>query len=554
MRRAISCLIVGLVVWSGAAAWANASDSGTVVASDGLTDGVTHEASDTILTIGGGPNPPGNQVSLEKNVLYFQRTLKRLGMEGLKHHILFADNNQDQRDLQYRARQRGDEDLHSLLAEIVGPSNGFYFDYRASSIPGIRGPAETEVIDATIQELSQELKAGDRLILYFTGHGGRPRPARGGRPEPAADKDKAEEKKANPDADNFTHLWQSKQLSAKQWTEMLDKLPANTSVVAVMVQCYSGGFGNLIFKGGDPESGVAEQPRCGFFSTVPDRVAAGCTPNVNEAEYREYSSYFYEAISGETRTGETISQPDFDHDGKTSLLEAHAYTVLTADTIDIPIRTSDTLLRHYSATTGKDGLLTLRSPIEVLLATADPCEKAVIEGLSEQFSLNGSNRGEQVEQAIKQKQDAKRKADEALREPRKTVNDAKAEIGKVVRARWPELAAPWHPEIPQMLAEQSGQLLAAMLEHESYAKMREADVKVKELEAKSERLNLDIVKLERLKYWLETRALAINLSIVGDQKKIEAYQRLIRLESQPFSELPTSETPEPVSDISLSAK
>jgi len=547
MRRAISCLIGGLVVWAAAAAWA--------IASDGVTNEVTSEASDTILTIGGGPNPAGNQVSLEKNVLYFQRALKRLGLEGLEHRILFADNDQDRRDLQYRARQRGAEDLHSLLAEIVGPSGGFYFNYRASSIPGIRGPAQSEVIDETIQELSQELKEGDRLILYFTGHGGRPRPSRG-KPQPATDKDKAEEKdkKENPDAENFTHLWQDKELSAKQWTEMLDKMPTETSVVAVMVQCYSGGFGNLIFKGGDPDSGVAEQPRCGFFSTVPDRVAAGCTPNVDEAEYREYSSYFWEALSGETRTGETVSQPDFDGDGKTTLLEAHAYTVLTADTIDIPIRTSDTLLRHYSATTGKDGLLTMRSPIEVLLASADPNEKAVIEGLSERFSLTGSNRGERVEQAIKQKQDAKRKVDEQLREPRKTISDAKAEIGKMVRVRWPELAAPWHPEIPQMLAEQSDQLLAAMLEHESYAKMREADVKVKELEAKSEQLNLDIVKLERLKYWLETRALAINLSVVGDQKKMEAYQRLIRLESQPFSEPPASVTPEPVSDMSLSAK
>lgn len=546
MRRAFTGLMVGLVVWTSAATRA--------IASEGATDAVAHEASDTILTIGGGPNPAGNQVSLEKNVLYFQRTLKRLGLDGLEHYILFADNDEDQRDLQYRARERGGEDLHALLAEIVGPSHGFSFNYRASSIPGIRGPAQSEVIDATIQKLSQELKEGDRLILYFTGHGGRPRPTRG-RPQPA-EKDKAEakEKKGNPDADNFTHLWQDKEMSAKQWTEMLDKLPAETKLVAVMVQCYSGGFGNLIFKGGDPENGVADQPRCGFFSTVPDRVAAGCTPNVDEAEYREYSSYFWEALSGETRTGETVSRPDFNGDGKTSLLEAHTYTVLTADTIDIPIRTSDTLLRHYSATTGKDGLLTMRSPIEVLLATAGPCEKAVIEGLSERFSLDGSNRGERVEHAIKQKQDAKRKVDEELREPRKTVTDARSEIGKVVRMRWPELAAPWHPEIPQILAEQSDQLLAAMLEHESYAKMREANAKVKELEAKSEQLNFDIVKLERLKYWLETRALAINLPIVGDQKQIEGYQRVIRLESQPFSEPSPSAPQETASDMSLSEK
>ena len=105
-------------------------------------------------------------------------------------------------------------------------------------------------------------------------------------------------------------------------TRHLDKVPAEVPVVVVMVQCYSGGFANLIFRQGDPLKGLARANRCGFYATVETRPAAGCTPDINEENYQEYSSYFWAAMLGATRTGQAVSSCDYNEDGVVSFAEA----------------------------------------------------------------------------------------------------------------------------------------------------------------------------------------------------------------------------------------
>ena len=61
----------------------------------------TAMAGDYFLTIGGGPSPEGNQISLEKNVLFYQRMLAEKRPEGVTHDIYFADGDSPRRDLQY---------------------------------------------------------------------------------------------------------------------------------------------------------------------------------------------------------------------------------------------------------------------------------------------------------------------------------------------------------------------------------------------------------------------------------------------------------------------
>lgn len=535
-------------------------------------------ANDYFLTIGGGPTPTGNQVSLENNVLYFQRTLVQLGLNAQEHLILFADGNNPQRDLQFQNPDRGAEDLHRLMAEIVGPPNGIRFDYRTSDIPGVSGAADPETIQETLNDLSERLKADDRLVLYFTGHGGKERPSRqprGRRPTASMDEeekpadetseeakseeetddsdkeekdasedemqdeksdDKPEDKKQDRKRPSYTgnhmHLWPRKTMTVTAWTEKLDELPSDTPLIAIMVQCYSGGFGNMIFQGGDPKNGMSNHPRCGFFSTVPDRVAAGCTPNINQAEYREYSSYFWEALSGVSRTGEAITPPDFDEDGQTSLLEAHAYTVLHADTIDIPTRTSDYFLIEYSADQGKDDLVTIHSPIETLLAGADPSERAVIEGLSQRFELQSADRGQEVEDAIKAKREEKKKIDGEVRKLIQKVGSKRHDIKTTLQEQWPEITTPWHPQVTILMTEEADTVHTTVVEHEAYEELQSADEELDAARTEQEMLDLEIVKLERLKYWLERRARIVNLPIVADETKLQQFNALLQLETQ----------------------
>ena len=56
------------------------------------------------------------------------------------------------------------------------------------------------------------------------------------------------------------------------------------------------------------------------FDTTP---AAGCTPDINEANYQEYSSYFWAALRGKTRTGEPIFRYHFSFGGVNSSVVLH---------------------------------------------------------------------------------------------------------------------------------------------------------------------------------------------------------------------------------------
>ncbi len=574
-----------------------------VVSSLSMLAGGTLWASDHLLTIGGGPRPESNQISLENNVRYLQRVLERLKISEIHQKILFSDGGDAQTDLQFDA-QRDPEDLRMLLADLIGPATGVNFDYRTSLLPVVDGAADPATIENTLKDFRAQLAGGDRLIVYFTGHGGKARgestssrgpfPRSGNEPgtgspaaarptrmepsdssesksdEPSKPEDSAKPEtvseaetsnkesvsdssktvadseretrpvdRQRPDggnrkpafANNIMHLWKSTDMSVTEWTEKLDELSPDVPVVAVMVQCYSGGFGNFIFKKGNPANGLAEHPRCGFFSTVPDRVAAGCTPNINEADYREYSSYFFEALCGESRTGQSVTSPDYDQDGRTSFLEAHAYTVLTARTIDIPVRTTDIFLRHASKTKGQDGLLTPNSPVDELLKHATVVEKSVIEGLSREFLLTGTDRADDVEKAIRQKRDEKARTDSEVRRRRTTVSSIKREIGAAVKKRWPVMASPWHPETARLISEEADAVRQVIVEHPRYAEMKKELTTIKQLSKESEQKELDVVKLERLKYWLETVALSANLKLMEDTANLASLSRIVELES-----------------------
>ena len=163
---------------------------------------------------------------------------------------------------------------NELVAQVLGQDENLYQEYRAHDIPHLWGPSNPGVDQQVVRHDRQAAHDGDRLVIYYTGHGGR---------------------------GSTLALWNENDMSAKEFAGLLDKLPAKVSVVMVMVQCFSGGYADMIYEGGDPAKGLSERDRCGFFATVSDRVAAGCTSDVDEENYREYSTYFWAALYGQTR-------------------------------------------------------------------------------------------------------------------------------------------------------------------------------------------------------------------------------------------------------------
>ena len=84
---------------------------------------------DYFLTIAGGYSPTANQVSLEKNVLFFQRLLKDQELHSRPQDIFFADGFENGRTLQIK-------DVNSvplpnkLMAEFFGSMRNLGLSYR----------------------------------------------------------------------------------------------------------------------------------------------------------------------------------------------------------------------------------------------------------------------------------------------------------------------------------------------------------------------------------------------------------------------------------------
>ncbi len=203
-------------------------------------------------------------------------------------------------------------------------------------------PSYNEIaLEKNVLYFQRTLQTNDQrpIFFYFTGHGYRnPR---------------------NLD-NNAMILWQEELLSVQQFAASLDQLPQTVPVVAMMSQCYSGSFANFIYQGGDPRRPVALQTRCGFFATIKSRPSVGCTPEVNEADYRDYSSSFFAGLSGPDRTGQRVASANYNRDGRVSYAEAHAFAKVDEQSTDLPVSTLEVWLQEQTGRSQQQ-ILTLTS-------------------------------------------------------------------------------------------------------------------------------------------------------------------------------------------------
>lgn len=464
-------------------------------------------ARDFYLTIGGGHSPESNQASLEKNVLFYQQLLKEQNVPAAQQAVYFASGSPSDKDVQA-------VDLDSvpkanrLMAEFFGTERDLGLLYRNIEVPAVRGATSLENIRRWFSEVGSTLKSGDRLLIYVTAHGDR------------------SDDRQNP-YETSIMLWDDEKLSVSDFVALLDRLPAGVRVVTVMVQCYTGGFARFIYEQADPEKGLAKQNRCGFFATVHDREAAGCTPDVDETTYVEYSTYFWEALGGHTRTGKAIVCPDYDGDGQTSFAEAHAYTMLNADTIDLPLTSSTEFLSVESQFQDEEHpkLLPKDAPYETVLELATLAERAVLEGLSKQLELVGSDR---IAEAGRNGRGARR----ARRRGRDRSASQRAErlrdtIADDLKERWPELSNVLNPGAVELLTTRKDEFIKAVEEHPSYEEYRmQADLAARSPEPQKRR-----AKFERFVRTSQDVILRENLKRMGDEKRLAQYEAIVAAEA-----------------------
>ncbi len=301
------------------------------------------------LVFGGGGAPSYNEIAIEKNVLYFQRTLKALGLAASKPQIYFANGNDGQKTVRFIDPKTDEE------------------TFKAPEIKGVLGSATWPNLQNAIAKIAQSKTPKQPLFFYFTGHGS------------------LNPKNVN---NNAMILWDEQDVSVQDFASQLDRLPAATPIVAVMVQCYAGAFANLIYEKGDPQRPVALQTRCGFFATIKQRPSVGCTPSVDEADYEDYSSSFFAGLSGVNRVGQPVASADYDQDGRVSFREAHAFAKVDEKAEDLPLSTSESWLRERMA--AADVASTMATSLDTVLATARPEQKYVVETIAQEFGFDRS--------------------------------------------------------------------------------------------------------------------------------------------------------------------
>lgn len=298
-----------------------------------------------LLVFGGGGAPSYNEIALEKNVLYFQRTLKTLGFNPSTASIFFANGNNGQATVRYIDDQGRQQ-------------------FKVPQIPNLRGAATLTNLQQWMQQTAHQTP-GKPIFFYFTGHG-------------------------SPNSEDINNnsliLWNEQPLSVRQFSQMLDRLPPQNSVITMMSQCFSGSFANFIYQNGNPKLPIALQTRCGFFATIKTRPSVGCTAAVNEADYRDYSSSFFAGLSGRSRTGQAVASADYSKSGKISFSEAHAFAKVDEESTDLPISTSEAWLQNQASK--KDVEVILGQPIANFRQIARPEQRYVVERLSKIFDFD----------------------------------------------------------------------------------------------------------------------------------------------------------------------
>jgi hypothetical protein len=304
------------------------------------------------LVMAGGGAPAYNEIALEKNVLYFQRSLQAMGLDPAIASTYFANGNDGQATVRYLNASRQQRFKVPEIPHLLG----------ASTVDNFQGWMERTLRAAA--QIPQGSAEARPIFFYFTGHGSHNR---------------------SNENNNAMILWGEQYLSVQKLTEQLDQLPTAVPVVTVMSQCYSGSFANLIYEGGDPDRPVAIQTRCGFFATIKSRPSVGCTPEVNEADYRDYSSSFFAGLSGQSRTGQAVASADYNQDDRVSYAEAHAFAKVDEQTTDLPVSTVEVWLQEK---VGQRRSELLSQPIATILATASPDRKYVVDSFVQKFRFD----------------------------------------------------------------------------------------------------------------------------------------------------------------------
>lgn len=255
-------------------------------------------AGEPLLILSGGGSPPENARNHIENVRWVSSIWKAWGPVW----SLVADGRDPGEET---ARAAPADPVADLVQRLV-MGTGARLSFENSAADSIVGPATRGGLGAWIAATGATLAPGTMLTVYVTDHGVRV------------------------DGESRVVLW-GDEIGPADLAAMFERLPAGVGVRLLMAQCHSGGFAEAVAA-----LRRAGRPACGFFSTLPTRVAAGCRLDPEDADWAEYTTAFFEAAAGVARS------PGRKPPAKaTTWAEAHRHAVRTLPTVDVPVRSSE---------------------------------------------------------------------------------------------------------------------------------------------------------------------------------------------------------------------
>lgn len=248
--------------------------------------------------------------------------------------------------------------LHDV-SQVVVDGDQRLTHYIQGEIPNNR-PATYEEVKTVFNELqSHKWKSGDSFILFVGDHGA-PNSYNLECYDFNSDKDGRVNRIQNYQ-DSLINLWspgldlfpENNSLNVSQLDQFLSSsIPQNLPTVAIMTQCYSGGFHRMAYHF-DAEGFPVRDDKQNIvaFTAIHDKTtAAGCTSFVDNDRYDGYERRIVEVL-----TGTNIVTGEKTNSGEPAILAAHLSASLLDRTKDTPLRTSEAFaLDYYEALVESD--------------------------------------------------------------------------------------------------------------------------------------------------------------------------------------------------------
>jgi len=276
---------------------------GLAASQEGLQDSLY------VLAINGGGDKVDNFASHLGHLRQLVELLSAAGIPRDHITVLSGDGADPAPDL--ATREVDQENAWLLQGTRLDPILRDLTTYENSALPGIElRPATLARVQRAVDELRTRLHPGDTLLVYVTDHGTQDR--------------------RDPLGNRIT-LWGAREsISVRKLGSLFARLPSSVRVVSLMSQCFSGGFAYL--HEAREHRHVPSGHTCGYFSSTPDRPAYGCYPEVRGQKAVGHSFEFLSALARRGRFS-----------------AAHADVMVSDETPDIPLRSSDVYLAEELA-------------------------------------------------------------------------------------------------------------------------------------------------------------------------------------------------------------